>query len=239
VKIELIYDHDCPNAEKARNILREACLVASIAAEWQELERGAADSPAYAQKYGSPTILVNDQDVMPAAEMKGDGSCRLYPKDTSGYQGVPSVDSVIQAIQNNGSVYRKWTWKRLMALIPVIGTALMPKLTCPACWPAYAGFLGIFGIRFVNYTPYLLPMTLAFLVIVLASLAYRAKQRRGFSPFLIGVVGSVILSVGKFNFDSDGGMYIGLAIIMAASLWNTWPKRSSRKQSCPACEPNK
>lgn len=57
--------------------------------------------------------------------------------------------------------------------------------------------------------------------------------------FLIGSVGSIILSVGKFYFDSDSGMYFGLAIIMAASLWNTWPRRSSEKQACPACEPSK
>jgi mercuric ion transport protein len=236
MKIELIYDHDCPNADKAREIIRQAYKKVGVVTEWEEWERSAANSPDYVKKYGSPTILVNDQDVMPSAEISGTGSCRLYPTEDSGFQGIPPIDSVVQAIKNNSLAPKKWAWRRLIALIPVIGAALLPKLTCPACWPAYASFLGIFGITFVNYTPYLLPLTLIFLLIVLISLFYRAKQRRGFGPFFIGLIGSVILSVGKFNFDSDVGMYVGLAIIMAASLWNTWPKKVSETTSCPTCE---
>lgn len=145
MKIELIYDHDCPNADKAREVLQRACKTAGITAEWKEWERSAPDSTDYATQYGSPTILVNGQDIMPSTEMNGTGSCRLYPNKEGGFQGVPPVESILRAIQNNGLVPKKWTWKRLIALIPVVGTALLPKLTCPACWPAYASFLG--GLR--------------------------------------------------------------------------------------------
>ena len=45
---------------------------------------------------------------------------------------------------------------QLAALLPAIGAALLPKLTCPACWPAYAAVLSALGVSFVDYTPYLL-----------------------------------------------------------------------------------
>jgi len=32
------------------------------------------------------------------------------------------------------------TSRRAAAVLPGIGVSLMPKLICPLCWPAYAGF---------------------------------------------------------------------------------------------------
>lgn len=58
--------------------------------------------------------------------------------------------------------------------LPAIGVAFLPKSACPACWPAYAGLLSTFGISFVDYGPYLLPLTSLFLVIALAALAIKS-----------------------------------------------------------------
>jgi hypothetical protein len=43
--------------------------------------------------------------------------------------------------------------------------------------------------------------------------------------------------VGKFIFESNAAMYGGLVILIAASLWNAWPKRTigSGKEACTAC----
>ena len=50
---------------------------------------------------------------------------------------------------------------------------------------------------------------------------------------MIGLVASAVVLIGKFNFESDAAMYIGLAVLVAASLWNSWPKRADA--DCPAC----
>src|SRR6266478_1841151 len=65
---------------------------------------------------------------------------------------------------------------------------MLPKLACPACWPAYAGLLTSVGLGFLISAVYLLPLTVAFLVLALGALAFRAKQRRGYSPLLLGIV---------------------------------------------------
>lgn len=130
----------------------------------------------------------------------------------------------------------KKSWTFNTAMLPSIGVALLPKLSCPACWPAYAGLLSSLGIGFVDYTPYLLPFTLLFLVVSLATMAYKAANRHGYRPLLLGVAASTILLIGKFYFDSDAAMYVGLAVLVAASLWNTWPgKRQASSGDCPAC----
>jgi len=119
------------------------------------------------------------------------------------------------------------------ALLPTVGVALLPKLTCPACWPAYAGLLSSLGIGFVDYTPYLVPFTLAFLAVSLGTMVYRAKSRHGYGPLGLGLVAGAILMIGKFAYDSDAAMYVGLVILVVASLWNTWPK--PQQPDCPAC----
>lgn len=130
---------------------------------------------------------------------------------------------------------KSWTFNT--ATLPAIGVALLPKLSCPACWPAYAGLLSSLGIGFVDYTPYLMPFTLLFLAISLATMAYKAPNRRGYQPLLLGIAASAVLLIGKFQYDSDAAMYVGLAILVGASLWNTWPRnRTESTATCPACE---
>ena|SRR2546430_17173920 len=72
------------------------------------------------------------------------------------------------------------TLKRTLVALPGMGVSLLPKLMCPACWPAYAGIVSALGLGFLVSTKYLLLLTAAFLSITLASLGFRASRRHGF-----------------------------------------------------------
>ena len=75
-------------------------------------------------------------------------------------------------------------------------------------------------------TAYLLPLTVISLVLALGALGFRASRRRGYSPFVLGVVAAVALVVGKFVMDSNVMVYGGTATLVGASIWNSWPKKS-------------
>lgn len=117
------------------------------------------------------------------------------------------------------------TWKQGLLTIPGIGAALMPKLICPLCWPLYAGILSSLGLGFLISATYLLPFTIAFLILTLAALAFRAKQRRGYGPLVLGVVASLAVLIGKFEVDSNTVVYAGIAVLVTAAVWNAWPRR--------------
>jgi mercuric ion transport protein len=237
MKVECIFDHDCPNIEATRAQLRKAFARINAPPQWTEWERSQPKCPPYCQHYGSPTILINGQDITGESAQADACACRVYENADGTMQGVPPLDTLVQALQTAGeSAAPRSLWKRIGVLLPVIGAVLLPKLTCPACWPAYAAILSSFGISFVNYTPYLLPMTLGFLVIVVASLAYRAQTRRGYRPLGLALVGSAILLVGKFFWASNVTMYGGLVIVIAASVWNAWP--TSNASTCIRCQPH-
>lgn len=233
-KIEFLYDRDCPNIDDARRQLRRALQRAGLAGDWIEWERNDPNSPAYARQFGSPTVLVDGRDVAGESPAEDAPSCRIYTHSRGRNRGVPRADVIVAALRqpDTDSARRDATLTRskLVALLPTIGTALLPKLTCPACWPAYAGLLGAMGLGFVDYTPWLLPATMVFLVVTLVALAWR--PRRGYAPLALGVLAGALVLGGKFGFDSEAVTYAGLALLVATSVWNGWPTHTS---ACPRC----
>jgi len=129
------------------------------------------------------------------------------------------------------------TWKQSALTIPGVGVALLPKLICPLCWPLYAGIVSSAGLGFLIGTTYLLPITAAFLILTLAVLGFRAKQRRGYGPLVAGVFASAAVVTGKFFLESSPIMYVGVGVLVVASVWNAWPRRASRAV-CPSCAPH-
>jgi mercuric ion transport protein len=129
------------------------------------------------------------------------------------------------------------TLKRTLAALPGVGVTLLPKLMCPACWPAYAGIVSALGLGFVVSTKYLLLLTAAFLSITLASLGFRASRRHGYGPLWMGIFASAIILGGKFYFELPQLTYAGRALLVAASVWNSWPQRAAKASFCSACVP--
>ncbi len=124
------------------------------------------------------------------------------------------------------------TFKQTMAALPGIGVSLLPKLMCPACWPTYAGIVSALGLGFLISTKYLLPLTVGFLVITALALGYRALRRHGYGPLWLGLVAAAVILTGKFYFDATQATYTGVGILVAASVWNSWPRRAAAAASC-------
>lgn len=242
MQVELVYEKTCPNIAAAREQLLRAFVDVGITPRWREWEVSSEDAPQHVHGYGSPTILVDGSDVSGVMTDGDDYCCRVYAHSDEGNKGVPALADIVRALQAGQSSTQKKSESRFSNLtlggapLPAVGVALLPKLTCPACWPAYAGLLSSMGLGFFNYTAYLLPMTLVFLVIVIASLAFRARRRHGYKPLLLGVIAAAILLIGKFTYDSDTIMYMGLGLLVLASFWNSWPTTRASGAACPACD---
>jgi len=225
-RVELIYDVDCPHIAAARGVLLQAFARVGVTASWTEWSRTAPDTPSHLREYGSPTILVNGEDVA-GAHSTGEGNCcRLYNNGGTGFSGVPLVEQIVSALTNGNTAIASTEskpgapsgWCGLLTVIPALGASLLPLGICPACWPAYAGLLGTLGIGFLLEKAYLLPVTMVLLGLALVSLVYHASARRGYGPFALGVVAVSLVLVGKFTRFFDPLVYVGLALLMGASL---------------------
>lgn len=58
-------------------------------------------------------------------------------------------------------------------------------------------------------------------------LAYKARQRRGYGPLIIGMAAATVTVVGKFYLDEEYFGYAGIFLLVAASAWNAWPRQGA------------
>lgn len=242
--VEFVYDKSCPNIELARENLLRAFARLGLTPKWTEWERNSVESPAHVRDYGSPTILIDGKDTLGIVTGKSSSnSCRVYEGADGKLVGIPSIELLVSALgassdQNSPGGVTPGKKTRLLstaAVLPGIGIALLPKLACPACWPAYAGILSSVGLGFLVESRYLMAFTTVFLIVALGALVFRAKTRRGYAPFALGVFAAVLIMGGKFALDISLVMYAGVGLLVAASFWNSWPRVAVRSSSCPSC----
>jgi hypothetical protein len=99
-RIEFIYERSCPNVADARMQLRLALEQTGLPARWEEWEHSDPNSPAYARRYGSPSILVDGRDI--AGEPGSDApSCRIYANTQGRNRGVPDAALIRTALEHS------------------------------------------------------------------------------------------------------------------------------------------
>jgi mercuric ion transport protein len=226
LRVDLIYAADCPNVALARGNLRLALKQLGLQLRWNEHVIGTATAPRHVRGYGSPTLLIDGQDVAGLVPT-GEASCRIYASP-EGRAGAPSVAQITVAVRDRLIATQKTgscgPWGSAACAAPAVGTALLPALACPACWPAYAGVLSSLGLGFWIEARWLFVLTAGALALSLGVLAFRSSRRRGYGPFLVGLMATVTILISKFLVASKPSLYAGLGALVAASVWNAWPK---------------
>src|SRR6266853_6530902 len=120
MRVELIYDADCPNVAETRANLLQAFAAAHLEAEWTEWERSSPSSPAYVAGFGSPTVLVEGRDVAGENPEEHISCCRLYASAEGSYSGAPSVDLMKTSLASATLAFAPSDWKRNFIAVPSI-----------------------------------------------------------------------------------------------------------------------
>lgn len=91
-RVELVFFEGCPHAAEARRRLKLALEEAGVPAHWDEWDTGLPETPTSYLKFGSPTVLVDGQDVTGGAEGSGMG-CVV--------SGAPEVAVIAKALRDS------------------------------------------------------------------------------------------------------------------------------------------
>lgn len=236
--MEVLYFDGCPNhletVERVRSVVSEFGTNTGVV----EIEVKTAEDAERLRFLGSPSVRVDGLDIEPDARASRAYAlaCRTY----GAREGVPSRELIAAALEAECDGASSTGRVRSAATsLPALGALLLPVGTCPACWPAYAGFLSSLGLGFLLYEEYLLPIAATLLVVAVGTLLYRAGDRRGYGPFLLGVAASMIALGGKFALESDLLLYGGFGLLTLAAVWNSWPKARERPPACNSCASQK
>lgn len=114
---------------------------------------------------------------------------------------------------------------RSIGLLPAALLALLPHLTCPACWPAYAALLSSVGLGFLALDRLLVPLILGALVVGVVSVAWSTRSHGNWGPLALTLLGSAGVALGRILWSAPALTYGGAALLIGASLWNLWLKR--------------
>jgi hypothetical protein len=93
IRVQFLAFDGCPLAEAARKALDEA-VAASGLAGYEEIDILDPNTPEDIRGWGSPTILVNGDDVTGNAKGEGVG-CRIYATESR----VPEADLIVERIR--------------------------------------------------------------------------------------------------------------------------------------------
>lgn len=107
----------------------------------------------------------------------------------------------------------------IVGAAPAVGASLLPSLSCPACWPAYASLLSSVGLSFLGEGRFLLWLNVAALLVSLMVL-WRRARRAGYLPVVIAALAAITILLGKFWLNWNPANWTGAAALLAAFVWS-------------------
>lgn len=117
--------------------------------------------------------------------------------------------------------------------------SLLPAAKCPLCLAAYAGVLSSLGLGFLFMDPLQTPIIAVLLVVGLVSVGWSSRKHGIIYPFLVALLGSIAVVTGRLAFKVPVLLHGGVALLVAAALWNLWLERPRRVQLPQIHVPNK
>lgn len=99
VNIRFLYSDGCPSHDEALSRLRKSIKSEGIAAN-VEVIRIEGDEDAVRLKFpGSPTILINDNDIDPLSNPQYGVTCRAYRLEDGRISPLPSENMIREALR--------------------------------------------------------------------------------------------------------------------------------------------
>jgi hypothetical protein len=101
VKVELLWWEGCPSTERALNVVREALTELGLGDVYVQMREIETDEDAQNAGFvGSPTILIDGEDLVPAAAEEHIGlSCRVYRGRDGRISPLPDPDDLREALR--------------------------------------------------------------------------------------------------------------------------------------------
>ena len=101
MKVELLWWEGCPSTERALDAVREALAKMGLDDVHVQMREIQTDDDAQDARFlGSPTILIDGEDIVPAAGDEQIGlSCRVYRRRDGRISPLPDPDDLCEALR--------------------------------------------------------------------------------------------------------------------------------------------
>ena len=120
---------------------------------------------------------------------------------------------------------------QFLAAIPAVFVAVVSHfVACPACWPLVGGLISALGLTSLLETKLMVPLFVGCLLLAIAPLALQARHH--LQPFILGLIASAVVLVGKFLLNATAVTVAGITILAAAYVWSYRARRATSADAC-------
>lgn len=138
------------------------------------------------------------------------------------------IASIVAELQAQLSPPPRPRWQLLLASIPALFLALLPK--CPLCLGAYLSAFGLGGMQALLRNRWTIPLTVVLLLVHLWVIHRRTRQTRNTTPLLLAVLGILAVLAGSVVWDVRAVAIAGATLLASASVLATtgrsWSSRA-------------
>lgn len=97
MKIELLHITECPSWSAALKNLKHSLIDLDLDVPVQVTRINSQNFDEFVQFHGSPTILLDGQDIFPVHDFEGALLCRVY-ETPEGLRGLPTQQQITQQL---------------------------------------------------------------------------------------------------------------------------------------------
>jgi len=172
--------------------------------------------------------LANAETI--AKKLAADGyQTRVFESDMAG-PAAEKPDTLRQAAANAPCNRSGWMGGAMSVLASAVG------LICPACLPAVAGLLASLGVGVAAAEAFMRPALIVLLMLAVATFAWSAARHKQWWVVVTGLVGSVLVYLGRYYFGfpelwmNQAALWGGASVLVGTSVLNFW-----LKHGCARC----
>ncbi|MBL4606889.1 MAG: hypothetical protein JKY01_03560 [Pseudomonadales bacterium] len=241
VRVDIVFDRYNSQLQVIRGRVLRAFLKMGIEPHWHEWDLRQKNLPGAIAVQSSLAVLINGVDVLGVQSTKLESLFRFIGFFDGGADNLPSVVKISQVMKSSHEEVNKGNQSRLnhwlpLTVMPIILMAFFFDDICSVCGAQLAGVPMASSVAdFRHVLGFVMPALLLTLFFAISGFIYRAKERFGYKPLIVGLFFILILFYGRFMVSSDLLFWVGVSGVCGASLWNGFLRPPTMLDVCPRC----
>ena len=241
VRVDIVFDHYSSQLQVIRGRVLRAFLELELEPHWHEWDLRQENLPEAVAVQSSLAVLVDGVDVL---GMQGSALERVYRYIgffDGGAENLPSILKITQAMKSKFEASGDYTHPRVnlwlpLTVIPVLLVAFFMDEICMVCGVQGMGIPMMTSVADVRHIlGFLLPVVLFCLFFAMSGFVYRAKERNGYKPLIMGAFFASLLLYGSFVVGNELLFWSGGSGLLLAAFWNAQLKSPQASLVCPRC----
>lgn len=243
VRVDIVFKHYNSQLQVLRGRVLRAFLQANVEPHWHEWDLRQKPLPPAIASQSPLTVLVNGVDVSQTGSSLLERFQRFIGFFDGGGLDMPSsarIASVLKAevLGEHHSPPERGTFNPWLAsaVFPLLLLSFFAGSLCVHCSHGITAWhAGALHANLKYMLMLVFPLVFFCVVLALGALLYRVRQRQGYKPLLLALIGTGLMFYSQLGVINTMLHASGVVLLLVAGLWNACVKSFQALNDCPRC----